>query len=58
MTKTKLYINTFFLHSQEKKAENKPLLLKERRERKRERRRKRNKRENKKKMKKTNLKKL
>lgn len=47
-----------FSPSQERRAGNKLLQLKGRKERKRERRRKRNKKENKKKMKKTSLKKL
>lgn len=51
-------MDPFLLHSQERRAENKLLQLKGRKERKRERRRKRNKKENKKKMKKTSLKKL
>lgn len=51
-------MDPFLLYSQERRAENKLLQLKGRKERKRERRRKRNKKENKKKMKKTSLKKL
>lgn len=53
-----LNLDSFLLHSQERRAENKLLQPKGRKERKRERRRKRNKKENKKKMKKTNLRKL
>lgn len=53
-----LNLDSFLLHSQERRAENKLLQPKGRKERKKERRKKRNKKENKKKMKKTNLKKL